>query len=371
MTSWARLALLRAAGLPLRLLGRLPAPVLRLVAGPPRVVAGRTLAVDVQAAQRLLGTAPERPPGAPVDAAGMRRRTAVQAALVGARPRVHRVVELVLPRPDGTLAARAYRPAPGRAPGVVVYLHGGGWVTGDLETHDGVCRVLALETGFDVVAVDYRRAPEHRYPAAVTDAVAAFRAVRDHPAAQGRPVAVAGDSAGGCLSAVVARRTRDDTRAGGAPGSGAPAAQLLLYPGTDMTRHRPSYALFGTGYQLGAADVDVYRDLYLGAEPPGAAGPPPEAAEPDASPLLAEDADLAGVAPAHVVVAGFDVMHDEGVAYAERLRTLGVPTRLVVEEGLVHAFGNAAGALPTAARALRSAARGLREAVADTAPELR
>ncbi|PZR53659.1 alpha/beta hydrolase [Xylanimonas oleitrophica] len=345
---------------------RLPRPVLRLLAGRPRVVAGRTLAPEVQLALRLTGAARGEPAAGTgvVDVAQMRARTAFQAAVVGSRPRVHEVFAAGLAVPGAVLPARVYRPSARRAAGVVVYLHGGGWVTGDLDTHDGVCRALARGSGLTVVSVAYRRAPEHPYPVPVEDAVAGFRAVRDHPVAAGLPVAVAGDSAGGALAAVVARRTRDDVRDGGEAGSGAPVAQLLLYPGTDLTSRRPSFDAFGTGYALTAADVDRYRDLYLGVEPAGAGAPPPVAAEPDASPLLAPDTDLTGVAPAYVAVAGFDVLHDEGVAYAGRLRGAGVPTTLVVEEGLVHAFANLAGASRTAAHALERAARALGALVA-------
>ena len=164
------------------------------------------------------------------------------------------------------------------------------------------------------------------------------------------PVAVAGDSAGATLATVVAHETRDDARAHGGPGG--PAFQLLLYPGTDLTHHAASYELFGAGYRLGTDMIDWYREVYLaGADP----------TDPRASPLLAED--LSGLAPAHVVVAGFDVLRDEGLAYAERLRAAGVPATLQVEAGLVHAFANATGVGRTGATALGRAVTALTHGV--------
>ena len=350
-----------------RTVGALPEPVQRSLAGPPRYVDGQRLATEVQLALRLLHLV-QRDDGVPDgdvarQVSVLRARTRAQAALFGASPRVGLVVDIEVPGTAGPIPARLYR-GNTREPleGAVVYLHGGGWVVGDLDTADGICRTLAASSRLAVVSVDYRLAPEHPFPAAVTDAIDAFRWVRDHPRTlrddattdgaepSALPVAVAGDSAGATLATVVARETRDDERAHG--GSGGPAFQLLLYPGADLSRHARSYELFGTGYRLGTDMIDWYREVYLAGA---------DATDPRASPLLAED--LSGVAPAHVVVAGFDVLRDEGIAYAERLRAAGVPTTLRVEAELVHAFANATGVGRTGAAALGRAVTALTHGV--------
>jgi acetyl esterase len=232
---------------------------------------------------------------------------------------------------------------------LVVYYHGGGWVVGDLDTHDATCRHLAHDTTAAVLALDYRLAPEHRFPAAVDDAVAAFAwAVREAPALGADPacVGVAGDSAGGNLAAVVAQVT---TRAGGA----RPVAQLLIYPVTDLSTKHPSYRLFSAGFFLTEADMDWYRGSYLPDES--------AARDPRASPLLA--ADLSGLPPAIVLTAGFDVLRDEGEAYARRLRDAGVPVELRRNAGQIHGFANASSVSPTARAAMDEGARLFRAAL--------
>jgi acetyl esterase len=252
--------------------------------------------------------------------------------------------------PAGPIPARLYVPRDGRPPRpLVVYYHGGGWVVGDLDTHDATCRHLAHETAAAVLAVDYRLAPEHRFPAAVDDAVAAFGwAVREAAALGADParVGVAGDSAGGNLAAVVAQVT---TRASDA----RPVAQLLIYPVTDLSTKHPSYRLFSDGFFLTEADMDWYRANYL----------PDESAahDPRASPLRASD--LSGLPPAVVLTAGFDVLRDEGEAYAKRLLDAGVPTELRRNAGQIHGFANAAGVSPTARATMDEAARLFRAAL--------
>jgi acetyl esterase len=221
---------------------------------------------------------------------------------------------------------------------------------GDLDTHDAVCRWLASAAGAGVLAVDYRRAPEDRFPAAVDDALAAFRAAvaqADALGADSARVAVAGDSAGGNLAAVVAQlATRD--------GGPRPAGQLLIYPVTDLSRKHPSYRLFADGFFLTEREMDWYRAHYL---PDDAA-----ARDPRASPLLAED--LRGLPPAMVLTAGFDVLRDEGEAYARRLADAGVPVRLSRRPGLIHGFAHAAAVSRPAQAAMREAASWLAEALA-------
>ncbi len=232
---------------------------------------------------------------------------------------------------------------------MIVFFHGGGHVIGDLDTHDQPCRFLARHSGALVLSVDYRLAPEHRFPAAVDDALAAFRwAHREAEALGGDPrrIAVAGDSAGGNLAAVVALRAKLD-------GGPAPAFQALIYPVTDYSANHRSAELFGEGFFLTQRQMDWYRDHYFATED--------ERRDPSASPLLASD--LSGLAPALVVTAGFDPLRDEGEAYAKRLREAGVATTLRREPDLVHGFINAAGLGGRPAEALGAIATDLRQAL--------
>jgi acetyl esterase len=211
---------------------------------------------------------------------------------------------------------RAYHPRPGEDLPLLVYLHGGGWVIGSRDTHDGVCRALANRVPCAVVSVEYRLAPEHEFPAAVDDAWAVTRAVLE---SESQPVAVGGDSAGGNLAAVMALRARD---------AGLPLAlQLLIYPVTDCSPATESYRRCAEGYGMTGRDMEYYWGLYMGDQ---------DRAHPDASPLRAPS--LAGVAPAHVLVCEYDVLHDEGVAYADRLRAEGVPVTLRDVDGMIHGF---------------------------------
>jgi acetyl esterase len=232
-------------------------------------------------------------------------------ALYGPSEDVHAVEDFEV---DG-VPVRLYAAA-GAADGpVVVYFHGGGWVIGSLDTHDGVCRALANRTGCRIAAAHYRLAPEHRFPAAVDDCWTITRWAFE----QTPRVAVAGDSAGGNLAAVVALRARD---------AGLSLAyQALVYPVIDHRFDTASYAANAEGYGLTMAGMRWYWDLYLGGV---------DGAHPDASPLRA--ASLAGVAPALVVVCGLDPLRDEGVAYAERLRASGVPVEVSEYEDMIHGF---------------------------------
>ncbi|MBI1375892.1 MAG: alpha/beta hydrolase fold domain-containing protein [Frankiales bacterium] len=228
----------------------------------------------------------------------------------------------------GPLLARLYTPpGPSLAPSarprpLVVFFHGGGWVVGDLDTHDQPCRLLCRHADVHVLSVDYRLAPEHVYPAAVEDAVAAFAWAREHAAGLGADpdrVAVAGDSAGGTLSAVVAQVARDE----GMPG---PVAQLLVYPGADASVDRPSKQLF-SGLYLTRERMDWYWDTY------SAGG---SRTDPRLSPLCAERLD--GLPPAVVATAALDPLRDEGEAYAEALEAAGVPVVRRRGRGLVHGY---------------------------------
>jgi len=240
-------------------------------------------------------------------------------------PPIAQVQALQAEGPLGPIPLRLYRPVEGGAPlPVLVYYHGGGWVIGDLDTHDTLCRQLALDAGCAVVAVDYRLAPEHRFPAAVDDCIAATAWVRREAARLGLDasrLAVGGDSAGGNLAAAVCIAARD-------AGEPAPVFQLLIYPATDMRRLAPSHASNGQGYLLTSDSIAYYHDHYI-AEP---------AQDLDwrASPLLCED--LAGLPPALVLTAGFDPLRDEGLQYADRLDQAGNRCSYVCFERQIHGF---------------------------------
>jgi acetyl esterase len=269
------------------------------------------------------------------------------AALNGPPAPVAAVADRRVPGPAGELPVRVYTPE-GEPPfPIVVFFHGGGWVVGTLDTYDPLCRALAAATPAVVVSVDYRLAPEHRWPAAVEDAYAATEWASRNAAALGgvqHRLAVAGDSAGGNLAAVVALGARDR-------GGPAIAFQLLVYPALDAAGDTASWREYADGYHLTADGMRWYWDHYLG----GADG-----AAPDASPLRA--AFVGGLPPALVIGAEYDILRDEGEAYAARLAEAGVDASASRHAGVVHGFvrwravtGAAGDALQEAATALRSA----------------
>lgn len=233
-----------------------------------------------------------------------------------------------IPGPMGSIAARQYLPPAGDTPpALLVFYHGGGFVFGDLESHDAACRLICRDAGVSVLAIDYRMAPEHPAPAAVNDAYAAYIWARTHADGLGvdpRRVAVGGDSAGGCLAAVVTRLARD-------AGEPMPSVQWLIYPVTDMRGKTPSRTLFGEGLLLTKHDMDWFQGLYL--KNSGL-----DVTDPLVSPGLAED--LTGLSPALVVTAGFDPLRDEGDQYAARLRAAGVPVDHRKMNAMTHAFLN-------------------------------
>ena len=235
------------------------------------------------------------------------------------------VRDLTASGPHGAIPLRLYRPDGLANPApVLVYYHGGGWVIGDLDTHDSLCRDLADAGRCVVVAVDYRMGPEHRFPAAVDDVLAATRWLQANAdALQLDPtrLAVGGDSAGGNLAAVVALAWRD---AGQAPPL---RLQLLIYPATDMRALAPSHTHNGQGYLLTSDTIAYFRGHYLDEHQLG---------DWRASPLL--HADLAGLAPALVLTAGFDPLRDEGRQYADALSAAGTPAQYVCFERQIHGF---------------------------------
>src|SRR5271166_2009915 len=243
-------------------------------------------------------------------------------------PQIHvEVRELSIPGPAGAIPARHYSPPGGVAAPLLVFYHGGGWVIGDLDTYDSLCRLTCRDAGIHVLSIDYRLAPEHPAPAALEDAYAAFEWAYEHAAelgAIGGQVAVGGDSAGGNLAAIVCQLARD-------AGGPAPVLQWLIYPRTDFSAQTRSLSLFARGFLLTKRDMDWFESQYLRAS--GL-----DKADPRVSPLLAES--LAGLAPALIAVAGFDPLRDEGESYAEALRAAGTAVDLRSMGSLTHGFAN-------------------------------
>lgn len=278
-----------------------------------------------------------------------RARAEYAQSMLSVAPPLRRDVattDRTLPGPAGPIPIRVYRPRGVVAPApVLVYYHGGGWVIGDLDTHDPLCRILAEDGRCIVVSVDYRLGPEHTFPAGILDAIAAFRWVADNAASLGGDparVAVGGDSAGGTLSAVVALSAREE--------GPMPRFQLLLYPACELAMTTPSHRTFAEGFLLTRSLMHWFQDHYL----PNVA----DRRDWRASPLLAPD--VAGVSPALILTAGYDPLRDEARAYADRLERAGVPVRYRCFEGLLHGFATMGGALDGAGDALAVATDALR-----------
>ncbi|MFF9014108.1 alpha/beta hydrolase [Streptomyces sp. NPDC014870] len=246
------------------------------------------------------------------------------------------VREIPPPREESAhgVRVRLYGPEAGTGAPVIVFAHGGGWVLCDLDTHDGLCRELASRTGASVVSVDYRRAPEHRFPAAEDDVYAVVEWAAER---YDGPLLVAGDSSGGNLAAGAALRGRD---AGGPPVAG----QLLFYPALDHRLDTPSAEAYAEGFFHTEAHMRWYWEQYVG--PDG----DPVAASPGLAP------DLAGLPSTLVVLADCDVLRDEGLAYARRLSSAGVEAQVHLHTGVFHGFLGARGVLPEAENALAGAA---------------
>lgn len=251
---------------------------------------------------------------------------------------------------DGT-AVRIYRPGMARSP-CVVYFHGGGWVIGDLETHDGVCRQLALASGMTVIAVDYRLAPEHPFPTPLQDCYQALHWIAENSARldiDPTRIAVAGDSAGGNLAAAVCLKLRDEGRL-------KPAFQLLIYPVTNADLDTGSYRANGVGKVLTRDGMAWFWHHYTG-------GDPAHRLDPLAAPLIAED--LAGLPPACVITAEYDPLRDEGRDYADRLAAAGVATHYQDFSGMVHGFFGMTDHLAGARDAMALASAQLQAALAE------
>jgi acetyl esterase len=333
-----------------RLCGLSPKAQRRLFGEPP-TIDGQTLAPDIQTLIKLAELAESESFLTGMSVAEARASARHEAAVTGSQPPIPmaKVQALEIPGQGGPIAARLYVPGnlPAGAPApLLVYYHGGGWVIGDLDTHDDACRFLAAGAGAAVLSIDYRLAPEHPFPAPVEDAWAGFAWALSNAAELGvdpQRIGVGGDSAGGNLAAVVSLLAK-------AGGGAMPAMQLLFYPPTDSAGDLPSRKLFAEGFLLTKGDMDAFERHYL---PPGT-----DATDPRVSILLAPD--LRGLPPAYVATAGFDPLRDEAEAYALRMREAGVRVALRRHPGLIHSFVNltalsrsSRGAMLEAAGALR------------------
>jgi acetyl esterase len=243
-----------------------------------------------------------------------------------APPDVASVADGAFAGPGGEIRFRRYRPLGSSAGALptLIYYHGGGFVIGNIETHDSTCRRLANKSRCQVISIDYRLAPEHPFPAPIDDGISAFRHIRDNALsfeADPTRLAVGGDSAGGAMAAVVCQSCR-------AAGEKMPAFQMLIYPATDSSQQSASRKAFAAGYFLDKALIDWFWNAY--------APPATNLADLRLSPLLAPD--FAGLPPAFVLTAGFDPLRDEGRAYANRLIDAGVKTTYVNYPGTIHGF---------------------------------
>lgn len=276
--------------------------------------------------------------------AGMMQLTAAKDVAVG------KIDNFTIPGPAGALRARGYAPVAANGPlPTLIYFHGGGFVAGSLESHDGLCRLLAAEGGFNVIAVDYRLAPEHVFPAAVDDALAATLWIEANAAGlsvdAGR-IAIGGDSAGAMLSAIVTQALKEK-------GGIKLAYQLLMFPNTQIGGETSSLNEFAVGYFLERRAIEYFHALYL---PPDA-----DRNSPRVSPLRGKD--FSHLPPAYVMLGGYDPLHDEGLAYAEKLRAAGVKVTIADYADMVHCFIYLQTVLPQAHDAVARAAQAVRKAL--------
>lgn len=264
-------------------------------------------------------------------------------------PALRSVSDRTVPGDGGEIPLRLYTPEADAGPEglpVLVFLHGGGWIFGDIETHDALCRLLAHQAACLVVSVDYRLAPEHKFPAALDDSLAALDWVAAHAAEVGGDatrIALGGDSAGGNLAAAACQVLRD--RSG--PNI---VFQLLIYPAVDFTADMVSPRSHGAGYGLSDAAIGWMRECYL--------NDPFDAIDPRASPAMAKD--LSGLPPAFIQTAEFDPLHDEGKAYADALRAAGGTAIHINYPGMIHGFMRMGALVDDAAVAIDDAAKALK-----------
>jgi acetyl esterase len=331
---------------PLRLLYALPSPVRRVLAGRPVRIDGNELDLDLQLLLRLQrisgqdGLAGEKP-------ASARRYTDERAKLLEFRPEPAETRELMIPSGELSLPATLYTP-PGLAAGsgLLVYLHGGGFVIGSRRSHDGLVRLLANRARVRVLSVEYSLAPEHPFPQATEDALAALRyAVAEAGSLGADPAAIAigGDSAGANLALVAARAATAE------PGGPRPAYVLAIYPVTDDTTQTRSRDLFAEGFFLTSEDLAWFTEHYQA-----------DGTDHRMSILLA---DLTGMPPCYVSTAGFDPLRDEGDALAAKLAAAGVPVTHRTFQDLIHGYANMFSISARCRAAVEDAAAALRDAL--------
>src|SRR5271166_3894854 len=333
----------------------LPKPVRRLIAGPPVRIDGQQLDLDAQLALALKNRS-----GSDVFAgtvAEARARYDGLPGIIGYRPPVPVATrDIAIPAEHGDIPTTLYTPADLPEPsGLLVYFHGGGFTVGSRLSHDPVARYLATHSAVRVLSVEYRRAPEHRFPAAVEDAIAAFEYARRHATDLGAypdRIAVGGDSAGGNLAAVTAQQA---ARRGGV----VPAFQLLMYPPTDFSTRRPSRDLFARGSTFTDQNLEWALANYI--------TPGTDLSDPRLSPLHGDVTDLP---PAYIASAGFDPIRDDGEAYADKLRAGGIPVALTSQADLPHGYLNFVGLGGRFAEAAAEAAGALRLGLAVARPRL-
>jgi len=278
----------------------------------------------------------------------IRQAISMQRAMFGEPELVANVENRVIPGPAGDIPVRIYTPSGNGPFPVLVFFHGGGWVICDLDTHDDLCRSLTNQAACIVVSVDYRLAPEHKFPAAPQDCYAATRWVAGNAAQlNGDPsrVAVGGDSAGGNLAAVISQMARDQ---GGPP----LVFQLLIYPATDFKANTPSIEENADGYFLSKQDMIWFTNHYLNGEE--------DKLNPLASPLKASD--LSELPPALIITAQYDPLRDEGELYGQRLKAAGVPVTISRYNGMIHGFLSMASVLDQGKQAIAECAAALQAA---------
>jgi acetyl esterase len=330
---------------------RIPIAWVNILTGPPVTVDGRTLDGRTQWLLQLLARSGQPPIEKSSVAEARTNYDSFMLQMGGSAAPIGEMIDRTIEGPAGRMRVRYYRPPAtvARLLPAILFFHGGGWVMGSLEGYDLVCRYFCARTGCAVIAVDYRLAPEHKFPAAIDDAVASFRWLAGEAVGLGidpARIVIAGDSAGGNIAAVATRLLRDEPR--------PPCLQWLIFPATDLAFETPSYRSCGEGFFVTRAAMEWFRGHYL--------NDPAEIADPRASPLRAPD--LSGVAPALVFTNGIDPLRDEGQAYADRLSAAGVKTIHREFDSLIHGFVGMRGALQAAARAMDDMVAGLRHELA-------